>query len=104
MQAFGDGHPLQGLNDPDFALDGDFLPYGFIMMSSLPLFLVCPVCRRHFAFRNVLGMTRLERCPSSLLRFSPRVLAGAADALLAKPDGLDLVALFCDDDMGFGWV
>jgi hypothetical protein len=37
MQAFGDGHPLQGLKDPDFALDGDFLPYGFIMMSSLLL-------------------------------------------------------------------
>jgi hypothetical protein len=74
--------------------------------KGLPLTAVSPIRRRHFALGNILSVTVFKRLPLFLLCHAFALLRSASGfcALLTKADGLNLVTLFCHNDMALGRV
>ena len=67
-------------------------------LERLPLYAVSPICCRHLAFGNVLGVTGFE----SLVAGSS--LWGTFDTLLPEANQFDLATRFGKYGMGFLWV
>jgi len=70
-------------------------------VNSSPFGAICPICRRHLAFGDVLGVTCFKTLSASFFRCARWILTCSTHALLAKTDRFYLVALLGNNNVGF---